>query len=106
MDALCQSLTQCTIEFRPKLYDMMIYDFADLSEQYKSHVFSFTFGLKPEFNYVTDAEINELIFYLQNNKVDSILLQMIHEKSPHCTVDTGIIHSMIDYYIECLSQSV
>ena len=36
MDELCRILASCAIDSKPKLYDMMIYDFKELSNQYIS----------------------------------------------------------------------
>ena len=37
MDELCNQLTTCYIQSKPKLYDMMMYDFKELSNQYSTN---------------------------------------------------------------------
>ena len=104
MDSLCNLLTSCHIEHKPKLYNMMIYDFKELSNQYSSEASEYLFGMKPEYDYLTSEDINELLFYLQNNNVENILQSIIKQRYPSCFIDTNIVQTMIDYYIECLSS--
>ena len=104
MDELCAFLTSCSIQSKPKLYNMMIYDFKELSNQYSSETNEYLFGMKPEYDYLTSEDINELLLYLQNNNVEDILHSIIKQRYPSCFIDTNIVQSMIDYYIECLSS--
>ena len=106
MDSLCQQLISCKIEVKPKLYDMMIYDFVDLSIQYNSNSTDYYFNMKPEFDYVSKLELKELICYIEgSSNTSSILHQMILERYPGIHIDNNIVESMIDYYIECLDIS-
>ena len=103
MDELCNQLTSCYIQSKPKLYDMMIYDFKELSNQYSTNTSEYLFGMKPEYDYLTFDDINELLIYLQKYNIEEILTSIIKKRYPTCFIDTNIIQTMIDYYIECLS---
>ena len=98
MDELCSMLTNCDIEYKPKLYDMMIYDFKDLSNQYFSNTQEYSFDMKPEDNYLKFEDINELCIYLQRTNVECI----IKTRYPVCFIDKYVVICMIDYYIECM----
>ena len=106
MEELCAMLSSCSINFKPKLYDMIVYDFIDLSIQYQSttleHVY--TFNINPHAEYASPTEINELLIYMQTNRVDNILQSIIKERYPSSYIDKTIIETMVDYYIECLSD--
>ena len=104
MDELCRILTSYAIQSKPKLYDMMIYDFKELSNQYTSNTNEYLFGMKPEYDYLTSEDINELLFYLQNNNVEDILQSIIKQRYPSYFIDNLIVQTMVDYYIECLSS--
>ena len=106
MDSLCNQLTSCYIKYKPKLYDMMIYDFKELSNQYSENAIEYLFNMKPEYNYLEFQDIEELIMYLQKNNVEEILTRIIIERHDGIHIDNRTIQSMIDYYIECLSNSV
>lgn len=102
MDDLCNLLISCKID-KPVLYDMMIFDFASLSEQYYSNVDCYTFEVNPKFEYATDSDINELLIYIQKNNCEEILIKMIRERyGLNVFIEMYIIQSMIDYYLECL----
>ena len=105
MDLLCNLLTTCHIEQKPKLYDMMIYDFKELSNQYSENVIEYSFDMKPEYNYLEFQDIQELLIYLQKNNVEDILTRIIIERYNGIYIDNRTIQSMIDYYIDCLSNS-
>jgi len=104
MDELCMRLTSCAIESKPKLYDVMIYDFKELSNQYSSETNEYLFGMKPEYDYLTSEDINELLIYLQNNNVEGVLQSIIKQRYPSYFIDNLIVQAMVDYYIECLSS--
>ena len=106
MDLLCNQLTSCYIEHKPKLYNMMIYDFKELSNQYSDNIIEYSFDMKPEYNYLEFQDIQELLIYLQTNNVEDILIQIIIERHNNIHIDHRIIQSMIDYYIDCISNSV
>jgi len=106
MDSLCSLLTTCHIEHKPKLYNMMIYDFKELSNQYLSNVIEYSFDMKPEYNYLEFQDVQELLIYLQTNNIEEILSSIIMERHRGIHIDNRTIQSMIDYYIDCLSNSV
>ena len=106
MDLLCSLLTTCHIEQKPKLYNMMIYDFKELSNQYSDNVIEYSFDMKPEYNYLEFQDIQELIIYLQKNNVEEILTRIILKRYNDIHIDNRIIQSMVDYYIDCLSSSI
>ena len=106
MDSLCNLLTSCHIDNKPKLYDMMIYDFKELSNQYFTNVIEYSFDMRPEYNYLEFHDVQELLVYLQKNNVEEILSSIILERHKNIHIDNRTIQSMIDYYIDCLSNSV
>ena len=61
MDSLCNLLTSFHIEQKPKLYNMMIYDFKDLSNQYSDNQIEYSFDMKPEYNYLEFEDVQELL---------------------------------------------
>lgn len=105
MDALCNQLTSCYIKQKPKLYDMMIYDFKELSNQYSTNELEYSFDMKPEYNYLSFQDVQELLIYLQKNNVEKILICIIQETYPSINIDHRTIESMIDYYIDCISMT-
>ena len=105
MDDLCNQLLTCKLDTTPKLYHMMIYDFADLSDQYNKST-EFTFNMNSSFELATLHDISELIVYIQTSNAEEILQRMIWERYPAVFIDTRVISSMIDYYIECLCSSI
>ena len=106
MDSLCNLLTTCHIEQKPKLYNMMIYDFKDLSNQYSDNQIEYSFDMRPEYNYLDFEDVQELLIYLQKNNVEEILTRIILERYQGIHIDNRTIQTMIDYYIDCLSKSV
>ena len=106
MDSLCNLLTSCHIDNKPKLYDMMIYDFKELSNQYLTNVIEYSFDMRPEYYYLEFHDVQELIVYLQKNNVEEILTSIIMERHNGIYIDKRTIFSIIDYYIDCLSNSV
>ena len=59
MDDLCNALLSCNIEYKPVLYDMMIFDFIELSKQYINNCVEYTFEVNPEYEF---SNSNERIF--------------------------------------------
>ena len=106
MDSLCNQMTTCYIEHKPKLYNMMIYDFKELSNQYSDNVIEYSFDMKPEYDYIDFHELQELLRYLQKNNVEELVTRMIIERHHGIHIDKRTIQSMIDYYIDCLSNTV
>ena len=106
MDNLCNALLSCKIEYKPILYDMMIFDFVELSKQYSNNCFQYTFGVNPDYEVVDSDDIEELGIYIQQSKCENILQQIIEQRYPLVHIDSNIISSMIDYYIECLFTSL
>ena len=104
MESLCNSLTSCHIEDKPKLYNMMIYDFKELSNQYSNNIIEYSFDMKPEYNYLEFQDVQELIIYLQKNNVEEILIRIIMKKHNNIHIDNRTVQSIIDYYIDCLSN--
>ena len=102
MDELCRKLTLCHIIHKPQLYDMMIYDFETLSKQYSINTNEYVFDMKPEYDFITFQDLEELLVYLQKNNVEEILSSIIKERYPCVFIDQNIITSMVDYYIENL----
>ena len=105
MDELCNLLVSCAIESKPKLYDMMIYDFIDLSIQYNTNETEYSFDMNSHAECVSILEMNELLNYMQSHKVDDILCKIIAERYPQCYIEKKTAEAMIDYYIECLINS-
>ena len=105
MDQLCSLLVSCKIENKPVLYDMMIYDFASLCDQYNNSNEYYTFNMNSEFDLASFDDINGLVIYIQNCKCEDILIKMINQKFGNIFIDHSIIQSMIDYYLECLFSS-
>lgn len=106
MDSLCSLLTSCHIEHKPKLYNMMIYDFKELSNQYSNNTIEYSFDMRPEYNYLEFQDVQELLIYLQQNNVEEILSSIIKERYNGIHIDKRTIQSIIDYYIDCISNSV
>lgn len=106
MDSLCSLLTTCHIEHKPKLYNMMIYDFKELSNQYSNNIIEYSFDMRPEYNYLEFQDVQELLIYLQTNNVEGILCSIIFERHNNILIDYRTIQSMIDYYIDCLTNSI
>jgi hypothetical protein len=108
MDELCNQLLSCNIDNRPKLYDMMIFDFVELSRQYSqqsNEYVEYTFDVNYKYEHIQFTDINELSQYIQKNKSEDILADIIRERYPHMHIDKNIVASMIDYYLECLQYS-
>lgn len=101
MEDLCNQLLRCQITNKPKLYNMMIFDFADLSEQYNKST-EFTFNMNHAYELATSFDIQELVEYIQQFNAETTLEKMIEERYPNVFIDRRILFSMIDYYIECL----
>ena len=106
MDDLCNALLSCKIEYKPVLYDMMIFDFVELSKQYSNNCIEYTFEVNSDYEVVDSNNIEELGIYIQQNKCETILQQIIEQRYPFIHIDKNIISSMIDYYIECLFTSM
>ena len=106
MDELCNLLISCHIQNKPKLYNMMIYDFKELSNQYSENIIEYSFDMKPEYNYIEFEDLQELLIYIQKNNVDEILTDIIKERYNGVHIDNRTIQSMIDYYIDCLTNSL
>ena len=102
MDELCDKLLSCHIEKKPKLYDMMIFDFIELSKQYSSQTNFYIFEMNPKYEDVSFININELCEYIQKNNCENILLDIIHKRYPGIYADSRTVTSMIDYYLEVL----
>ena len=98
MDELCNQLTTCYIQSKPKLYDMMMYDFKELSNQYSTNTSEYFFGMKPEYDYLTCDDINELLMYLHKYNVEKKVSSIMEKRYPNCFIDFSIIQTMIDYY--------
>ena len=94
MDSLCNQLTSCYIEYKPKLYNMMIYDFKELSNQYSENAIEYSFDMKPEYNYLEFQDVQELLIFLQKNNVEEILIQIIVERYSDIHIDNRTIQSI------------
>ena len=105
MENLCNQLLKCSINNKPVLYDMMIYDFVNLSYQY-SQLTEFTFDMNPTYDYATRDNLEELAIYIQKNKPENILYQIIQERYPSQYIEKNIVIAMVDYYLECLISSI
>ena len=106
MDTICELLSnECRIQ-GPKLYGMMVNDFEQLARQYINHIQEYSFEMDPRDEYVSIIEINELLQYIQMNKVETVLIEQIKRLSPKCIIYENTIQSMIDYYMECLTATV
>jgi len=84
----------------------MIYDFKELSNQYSENIIEYSFDMKPEYNYIEFEDLQELLIYIQKNNVDEILTDIIKERYNGVHIDNRTIQSMIDYYIDCLTNSL
>ena len=104
MDNLCNQLLQCSIDNRPVLYDMMIYDFVNLSHQY-NQLTEFTFDMNSNFDSATSADIEQLSIYIQKQNAEVLLYKIIQERYPTLFIDKNIVTAMVDYYLECLIYS-
>ena len=105
MDDLCNLfINSCSLQ-KPVLYDMMIFDFKDLSEQYINNTGNYIFNMNPNFEYTLNTDIDILISYLSvNNTAETILISMIKKRfGENIFIDINIINSMVDYYIECIN---
>ena len=60
--------------------------------------------MKPEYDYLTFEDINELLLYLQRNNVEKVLQSIIKKRYHSCFIDNLIVQTMVDYYIEYLSS--
>ena len=105
MEKLCNQLLKCSINNKPVLYDMMIYDFVNLSYQY-SQLTEFTFDMNSTFDSATSADIQQLAIYIQQQNVEKTLHQIIQERYPLLFVEKNIVTAMMDYYLECLMSSI
>ena len=105
MDDLCNLFIQsCSLQ-KPVLYDMMIFDFKDLSEQYINNSGNYIFNMNPNFELALPTDVKILISYISaDNTAETILISMIKKRfGENIFIDINIINSMIDYYIDCLN---
>ena len=105
MDSLCNSLNQCKIDDRPVLYNMMINDFTNLANQYL-HSSNFTFEMQNDIGCISINDIDELLVYIQKQKCENILIEIIRHYHPDTFIDKNMINSIIDYYMDLLSLCI
>tara|TARA_B100001094_G_C18186600_1_gene804190 strand:+ start:3096 stop:3491 length:396 start_codon:yes stop_codon:yes gene_type:complete len=97
---------------KPKLYNYLTEDFEHLAQEYHDMMnsldqnqFHMVFDPKPDVDIFSDPESNaELVDYLnKDRKGYTMLCDLIRENFPQYVIlDTCIVESIVDYYIECI----
>lgn len=106
MEELCSLLLSCNIDNKPVLYDNLIFDFSELSRQYMDTESEYVFQLHMKYKMASFGDINEIISYIQQQNCEEILIRMIKQRYGDIFIDRLIIMSMIDYYLNCLIESI
>ena len=106
MDALCNALNKCQIDDKPNLYNMMINDFTNLANQYLHSSNCFTFEMQNDIESISIDDINELLIYIQKQKCENLLIEIIKYYHPDIFIDKNMINSIIDYYMDLLSLCI